>query len=69
VIEGVCRDLPALNEGFTLTGEGLEFGVRSVRTTRVQSLARLNQTILFETQNSVYALFIVDEFDDEAQNI
>ena len=67
-IDGVCKELPEVGKELFMWGEGLEFGTRLVRTTPIKSLSRLGDTFLFETRNSTYALKIVDEYDDEAEN-
>lgn len=67
-IIGVTRDLPEIGKDFLMTGPGLEFGTRVLRTTPIMSVTRLDDTFLFRTRNSIYALLVVDEFDDEADN-
>lgn len=67
-IEGTCRELPAIDNMFLMSGPGLEIGTRILRTSPVKAIARVGDTLLFETRNSTYSLLIVDESDDEADN-
>lgn len=57
-IEGETPALPQVGQEFNLTGEGLEFGSRFVRTTAILEMAQVGDSILFKTQNSTYALMI-----------
>lgn len=67
IVEGVCRELPQIGTDFLMSGPGLKFGTRLVQTTPIKALARVGDSILFETNNSTYAISIEGEFDDEAQ--
>jgi hypothetical protein len=63
---GMTADLPEIGKEFRMTGPGLKFGMRLVLTTPVIAAARLDDSFLFRTRNSTYALLVIDEFDDEA---
>lgn len=60
-VEGQAFSLPELGKRFFMTGKGLEFGTRLIETTDVKALARVGDSILFETRNSTYTLLITRE--------
>lgn len=61
-IEGVTNEMPTAGKNFILIGEGLEFGMRMVRTTPVSEILNMsNGSTEFKTQNSHYKLEVVKE--------
>jgi len=70
-IEGVCHELPEVGAGFSMYGAGLEFGVRSVRTSRIEEVdettTRGGKYMTFKTMNSEYHLEILDVLEEETQ--
>jgi len=57
-IDGVCDQLPTVGQHFVMFGEGLEFGTRRINTSLVKSIDRNENSLVFDTENSIYELTI-----------
>lgn len=58
---GVCVELPTPEKCFLMFGEGLEFGTRLFRSSLVQSVEQIGDSITFVTLNSTYRLDILSK--------
>lgn len=60
-VDGFCDSLPSIGNPFVLMGEGLDFGVRLVVTSAVESIYLIDKNktrnlFHFKTKNSEYSL-------------